>query len=208
MALLIARASSATGTAAWDFGDGSGGSGDMPSHSYTKTGIYDICLIVNDGTEDSAQACIIAVVYDPSGGFVTGGGWITSPAGAYTADPSLTGKANFGFVAKYKKGSPVPTGNTVFAFDLAGFEFHSESYEWLVVNQGGENAQFKGSGLVNDGLDPNGNLYKFMVWAGDSSPDTFRIKIWWEDSSGEHVVYGNGTNQAIGGGNIMVHKGK
>jgi hypothetical protein len=47
-----------------------------------------------------------------------------------------------------------------------------------------------------------------MVWAGDSFPDTFRIKIWWEDSSGEHVVYDNGTNQAIGGGNIMVHKGK
>ena len=41
------------------------------------------------------------VVYDPSAGFVTGGGWINSPMGAYAANPSLTGKANFGFEAKY-----------------------------------------------------------------------------------------------------------
>ena len=47
------------------------------------------------------------VVYDPAGGFVTGGGWINSPAGAYRADPALTGRANFGFVSKYKKGATV-----------------------------------------------------------------------------------------------------
>ncbi len=53
-----------------------------------------------------------------------------------------------------------------------------------VVNQGGDNAQFKGSGTVNGALDSNGNAYKFMLWAGDGSPDTFRIQIWWEDSAG------------------------
>lgn len=42
------------------------------------------------------------VMYDPAGGFVTGGGWITSPAGAYAANPALTGKATFGFESKYK----------------------------------------------------------------------------------------------------------
>ena len=41
--------------------------------------------------------------------------------------------------------------------------------------------------------------------AGGTSPDTFRIKIWWEDEAGEHVVYDNGMDQAIGGGNIVVH---
>jgi hypothetical protein len=44
-----------------------------------------------------------------------------------------------------------------------------------------------------------------MLWAGDSSPDTFRIRIWWEDSAGEHDVYDNGISQVIGGGNIVVH---
>ena len=40
-------------------------------------------------------------VYDPNAGFVTGGGWIDSPLGAYIPDPALAGRANFGFVSKY-----------------------------------------------------------------------------------------------------------
>ena len=190
---------------AWEFGDDSSGSGVMPDHSYVEAGIYNVCLTVDDGTVGSPEVCTMAVVYDPSGGFVTGGGWIDSPAGAYTADSLLTGKATFGFVSKYKKGASVPTGNTEFQFDTGGFNFHSEAYDWLVVNKGGANAQFKGSGTVNDGLDSNGNPYKFMLWAGDGSPDTFRIKIWWEDNGVESVVYDNGTDQAIGAGSIVVH---
>ena len=63
--------------------------------------------------------------------------------------------------------------------------------------------------MVNGALDPNGNAYKFMLWAGDASPDTFRIRIWWEDADGlEHDVYDNGFNQSIGGGSIVVHTGK
>jgi len=123
-------------------------------------------------------------------------------------DESLTGKATFGFVSKYQKGTSVPSGNTAFEFDLAGLAFSSTRYEWLVVNQSGTNAQFKGTGLINGALDPNGNAYKFMLWAGDGSPDTFRIRIWWEDNAGEHDVYDNGTAQAIGAGNIVVHTGK
>jgi hypothetical protein len=196
-------------TYAWDFGDSSSGEGVMPSHSYADAGVYTVCLTVNDGALSSEANCTMAVVYDPSAGFVTGGGWIDSPAGAYTADPSLSGKATFGFVSKYKKGASVPTGTTAFAFDMAGFEFYSDNYEWLVVNKSGINAQFKGSGTVNAALDPNGNPYKFMLWAGDGSPDTFRIRIWWEDTSGaENVVYDNGSDQPINAGNIVVHKSK
>jgi hypothetical protein len=191
-------------TYAWGFGDGVTGMGANPSHSYAAAGIYDVCLTVNDGQVDSDPACTLAVAYDPSGGFVTGGGWINSPAGAYVPDPGLAGKATFGFVAKYKKGVSVPVGNTEFQFAVAGFSFHSETYEWLVV-AGKNKAQFKGSGTVNGGLDPNGNAYKFMIWAGDGTPDTFRIKIWWEDNGTEVVVYDNGAAQAIGGGSIVIH---
>ena len=36
----------------------------------------------------------------------------------------------------------------------------------------------------------NGQEYRFQIWAASGSPDTFRIKIWWEDASGEHeAVY-------------------
>jgi len=195
-------------TFAWNFGDGTTGTGASPKHSFTTTGIYDVCLTVNDGIIDSVPACTLAVVYDPSAGYVTGGGWINSRAGAYKTDKNLAGKASFGFVSKYKKGTSVPTGNTAFEFDLAGLAFSSESYEWLVVNKVGTKAQFKGNGLINGTADTNGKAYKFILWAGDSSPDTFRIRIWWEDAAGEHVVYDNGTAQAIAGGSIVVHPGR
>jgi len=77
-----------------------------------------------------------------------------------------------------------------------------------VVNQGGTNAQFRGSGTVNGALDLNGNPYKFMLWAGDGSPDTFRIKIWSELDGVETVVYDNGFDQEIGGGSIVIHTKK
>lgn len=195
-------------TYTWDFGDGSSGAGAMPAHTYTTVGIYNVCLTVNDGALDSAQACTLAVIYDPSAGFVSGGGWIGSPAGAYRPDISLSGKATFGFMSKYLKGAKVPSGSTEFRFQAGGFNFYSTAYDWLVVSKDKVTAQFKGSGMVNGALDPNGKAYKFMLWAGDGAPDTFRIKIWWEDASGEHVVYDNGFNQAISAGNIVVHTGK
>ncbi len=199
-------------TYSWSFGDGGTAAEATPAHVYTAAGVYQVCLTVSDGEFDSASACTLAVVYDPSAGFVTGGGWINSPAGAFLADDNLAGKATFGFVSRYQKGASLPSGNTAFAFDLAGLSFASSSYEWLVVNQSGANAQFKGSGLINGAADPNGSAYKFMLWASDgastSSADTFRIKIWWEDAAGMHDVYDNGVAQPIGAGNIVVHKSK
>ncbi|MCU0503770.1 MAG: hypothetical protein MUC51_18785, partial [Anaerolineae bacterium] len=62
-------------------------------------------------------------------------------------------------------------------------------------------AQFKGVGTIN-----GEGSYKFMITADDGSPDTFRIKIWYEDGAGEHVVYDNGSQQPLGGGSIVVHK--
>ena len=67
--------------------------GSVAGNTYTagsEAGIFDVCLTVNDGTVDSDPDCTIVVVYDPSAGFVTGGGWIDSPAGAYKADESLS----------------------------------------------------------------------------------------------------------------------
>jgi hypothetical protein len=400
----------------WDFGDGTEpGTGSEPMHSYSGSGIYTVCLTVNDGYVDSEPACTSAVVYDPSGGFVTGGGWIDSPPGAYKGhefdiptlvwdqdfslddtgwlddddgwygdisvaggtatfygdsdsapfsrfdgyrdvwpgtwtaeldvylDPSWPsgqgfdysvaasgsdgnhqrdyifhitkdtstgkllvagsnntnfapredleninhfevttagwytlqhkfyessgalavdlnlvdssgtvlftetrfnatdtipdeiggnryawftyiniadgiqvdnhqlivptsppGKATFGFVSKYKKGADVPTGNTEFQFKDGDLNFHSTSYDWLVVTgNGSDYAKFKGTGTIN-----GEGTYKFQIWAGDDDPDTFRIKIWYEDGGSEVVVYDNGMDQEIGGGSIVVHTKK
>ena len=41
---------------AWDFGDGSTGTGAAPSHAYTALGVFTVTLTVNDGTTTSAPA--------------------------------------------------------------------------------------------------------------------------------------------------------
>lgn len=220
-----------THTALWDWGDGNtspgiveetGGSGTVTgTHTYTMTGVYTARLTVTDDDGDSDESAFrYIVVYDPEGGFVTGGGWIQSPEGAYTLDPSLTGKANFGFVSKYKKGANVPTGNTQFQFKVADLKFHSDTYQWLVVS--GARARYKGVGVIN-----GEGEYKFLLTAVDADinpndsigVDRFRIKIWVEDDQGnETVVYDNGLGAEdypddptvgtteIGGGSIVIHQ--
>lgn len=187
----------------WDLDNN--GSFETPGNTVNYTagltpGIYDIYARATDpGGEDATDDAIV-VVFDPNGGFVTGGGWIMSPAGAYTADPSLAGKATFGFVSKYVKGSTFPVGNTNFQFQAAGFHFQSTSYDWLVV--AGKSAKYKGVGTIN-----GAGEFKFQLSAVDGSPDTFRLKIWTEDQFGiETLIYDNGSQQAIGGGSIVVHK--
>jgi hypothetical protein len=174
-----------------------------PSGAFYEAGIYEVTLTVADshGATDSCTATV--VVYDPSAGFVTGGGWIDSPEEAFTLEPLLTGKASFGFVSKYKKGASTPTGQTEFIFHAGGLNFHSSSYDWLVVT-GSNYAKFKGTGII---MDVPGE-FKFKLWAGDGAPDTFRIKIWRDEDETENVVYDNGKDQSIGGGSIIVHTGK
>jgi hypothetical protein len=170
----------------------------------TAPGIYSFSIRALDrvGVNYGEQE-VKVVVYGARADYVTGGGWIDSPEGAYPADPSLAGKATFGFVSKYRKGADVPTGSTEFQFHPLGLNFHSSSYDWLGVNVSSY-AIFKGSGTINDEGE-----YKFMLWAGDSDPDTLRIKIWMEDEFGiETVIYDNGFDQAIGGGSIVIHTKK
>ena len=162
----------------------------------TIADVYSACVQIP--TTYGALECAPLVVYDASAGFVTGGGWITSLTGAYKADPTLTGRATFGFVSKYQKGATVPSGHTAFVFKTGNLDFQSTAYQWLVVNQGGTNAQFKGSGTIN-----GAGTYDFMIWATDSSPDKFRIQI--TDSTTGTTVYDNGPGEAIGGGSIIVH---
>ncbi len=210
-----------TYTCTVDYDDGTGlqagstaaaGTCEGPDHTYAEAGVYTVTVDVTDDDEGvgSATAETMIVIYDPSGGFVTGGGWIDSPEGAYVADPLLFGKASFGFVSKYKKGANVPTGNTEFQFKAGDLNFHSSSYEWLVI-AGQNRAKYKGVGTING----SGN-YGFMLTAvDDPDGDTFRIKIWDKDNA-DAVEYDNqiGAEEdsyegtALGGGNIVVHTGK
>ena len=51
-------------TYAWDFGDGSTGSGVGPTHVYTVPGTYTVTLIVNDGQDDSDPDTTTAEIAD------------------------------------------------------------------------------------------------------------------------------------------------
>ena len=198
-------------------GGGSGTGQCSSTFAYDAAGVFTVSVTVtdDDGGSDSAVFEFV-VVYDPAAGFVTGGGFIDSPYGAYVPDPAAVGKANFGFVARYKKGQTVPDGQTQFQFKAGDLDFHSATYQFLVV--AGHRAMFKGDGTINGSGD-----YGFLLTAEDgdivpSGPeaDKFRIKIW-DKLAGDTVVYDNNVGasddidaadpQEIGGGSIVIHSG-
>jgi hypothetical protein len=183
------------------------------TRTYSAPGVFIIQVTVtdDDGTAHSSATTTYTVIYDPSGGFVTGGGWIDSPAGACMRAPctdDTIGRANFGFVSKYQKGNNVPTGETEFQFKAGDLNFHSSSYEWLVVTN--FKGQYKGVGTIN-----GTGSYNFMLTAidgqvnGGGGADKFRMRIW--GSSG--LVYDNQLNApdsadpttTLRGGSITVH---
>jgi hypothetical protein len=206
-------------TALWNWGDNTTSSGTVTQsgttgtvvggHTYAADGVYTVTLSVSNAGGHTGQATFqYVVVYNPSAGFVSGGGWITSPTGAYAANTSLTGRANFGLNARYHSGSTVPTGNTEFQLPAANLNFHATSYDWLVITT--NQAQYQGSGTINGA----GN-YGFLVTAldgGGQASDLFRLKIW-DRNNNNAVVYdtqpGAATTAtpttALGGGRIQVH---
>jgi hypothetical protein len=192
------------------------GSSCEGTFAYTQPGVYLVRVTVTDkdGGSGSATTAEYVVIFDSDGGFVTGGGWIESPEGAYVSDPSLTGHANFGFVSKYKKGAHIPTGVTEFQFRVADLNFHSNTYDWLII--AGPKAKFKGTGTINR----TGN-YGFMITGIDENltnstdVDLFRIKIWDKDND-DVIIYDNLLGEpddadpvsASIKGNIVIHKVK
>ena len=198
---------------------------DQPTKGLVATsaalpaGVYTVTLKVtdDDGGYDTRTAPTYVVVYDPSGRFVTGGGWFISPASACAPVLCTTftgaGKASFGFVSSQLKSRDVPSGEIEFDFQAGGLNFKSTSYESLQV--AGSHAQFRGAGTVN-GV----GGYSFQITAtdgqatGGGGADKLRVKIWNSDG----VVYDNQRNASgapmpddlergtiIGGGSIVIH---
>jgi hypothetical protein len=188
-----------------------------PTHAFTSPGVYTINVKVTDanGTGLAGTASVWIVVYDPNGGFVTGGGWLNVGAGSYAANPGLSGRANFGFNSQYKKNANVPTGETEFNFQVGNMDFHSTVYQWLVVS--GFKAQYKGTGTINGAGSYSFTLtaYDGDLAAGNIPGDEFRIQIT-DDNNHNAVVFDNRKSaptdidsanpQLIDGGSIVIHK--
>jgi len=178
--------------------------------------VYKVTAIAGGGCGDPSIAYL--PVYDPSAGFVTGGGWIWSTEGALTGvgNENVTGKANFGFNAKYKKGNKEVDGNTEFQFKAGDLNFKSSSHDAMTLVISGAKATYKGKGLINK---VPGYAFMVSVIDGDvkakGEPDLFRIKIW-VDGSPSNVIYDNqlGVDEnadattELGGGSIVIHNPK
>jgi hypothetical protein len=150
---------------------------------------------------------------DPEAGSITGAGWYESPKGAYVEDISSSGTVSFGFVAEYRQGQQVPTGE--FQLFAPNFDFYSTSYEWLMV---GENpcANLQGHGLMYG--EEEEYTFSLIVCDGDDTGgeyhDEIVVKIW-SALDGE-VVYDNGDDEwgeysyedasQVRGGNVQVRK--
>ncbi len=193
-----------------DWGDGTIDS--QLTHLYTSPGVYTLALTVTDTWGASCSAVFeYAVIYNPSGGYVSGHGSILSPLNTDYTYMQQEGKAKFGFVSKYEKGAKIPTGTTDFQFKAGDLDFESTSYDWLVV--AGARAQYKGIGTINDSGE-----YGFILTGidgainGGGGIDKFRIKIW--DKSSGNVVYDNQAGMTddtdpttvLENGNIIIHK--
>lgn len=53
-------------TYAWDFGDGTSGTGVAPTHAYTAYGSYTVTLVVNDGVYNSAPVSTTVTIFNRS----------------------------------------------------------------------------------------------------------------------------------------------
>jgi hypothetical protein len=200
-----------THTAVFDWGDGTSsaaavdeipGSGTASaSHTYSDPGFYLVTVTVEDDDGDSDQAVLGEIfVFDPDT-FVTGGGWVASPAGALIADRTHTGKATFGFVVRYGKDGSV-RGNLQFALHNR-LSLHAQGFDYLLINDGV--AEFSGWGRINgDGG------YRFLVVATDerlagTDDDLFWITI----TQGGATIYDGSFYPADGlptrGRGIQVH---
>ncbi|MET7689211.1 family 43 glycosylhydrolase [Streptomyces sp. NPDC005483] len=186
-----------THTCVLDWKDGSApqsgtvtASGCRAEHTYAKAGIRRPVITVtdDDGGSDSRTLPEL-IVYDRAAGPALGAGVLTSPAGAYPAEPSVPGKAAFSFAAAYLPGVVAPAGEVSFDFGRAGLKFRSSGSDWLVVT--GSQAVYQGFGAV-DGK----SGYGFRVTATDD-PDTFHLRIW--KKSGGEVVYDNLTGSKVTG---------
>jgi hypothetical protein len=183
--LALAQYTLDGGAAQW-MGTLSGDSGSLaiPIAAFPTAGVHNLCVRAQDMAGNvSDYSCTLLAVYDPAGGFVTGGGWIPGAPG---------GKSNFGLVAKYQQNNSVPTGK--FEFHPGSNKFKSTSLAWLVIS--GNVATVQGNGEWNGA--PG---YLFQLTASDSAGnDQLAVRIW----NGSGTVL-DVPLTGLGGGQIVIH---
>jgi hypothetical protein len=175
----------------------------VPVNTYTA-------MVTVDGGYYSGAGEDVLVVYDPSLGFTTGGGWFTWPG---TDD-----RTNFGYTMKYSKKGSKAQGSLLLIRHLPGgsiFRVKSNAIDGLALGDEGSFgwATFSGkSTYLEPGWpEPVGN-HTFVVYVEDhgepgASTDRFWIEV--EDKDGNAVTLSmdpDAVDNAVllEGGNIVV----
>jgi predicted extracellular nuclease len=185
-----------THTATVEWGDGSSSAGTVDggtvsgSHTYSTAGSYTVRVTVTDQWgHRGASTLESVVVYDPAAGFATGGGWVSSPAGALMSNPGHTGKGSFQLNATYSAGATRPGGSLTYSLSGTQFALGTTSLDWLVVT--GDTARLAGPATLNGSAG-----YRVLATLTDrGKADTLRVAV--TDGSGA-VVYDSGA-QAVQG---------
>ncbi len=186
-----------THTATWNWGDiingnpdittgtvtESNGSGSVSdNHTYTTAGVYTVTLTVTDNHGATGQSTFQFVsVYNPtSQGLFTAGQHFTSPAGAYTANTSLTGTVKFGLSYKYQGTMPVGDRQFTMNFPAANLLFNATTVSSLVIAN--NVATLTGTGTINGGS----TTYNFLVVGVNGG--NIRVQIT-DPSNNNAVIY-------------------
>ncbi|CAN5626394.1 hypothetical protein BH23BAC1_BH23BAC1_30770 [soil metagenome] len=197
-------------------------------------GVYKVSL--DYGSACSSHSVITYVfVSDPSAGFVTGGGWFNSTQNSKYELMKGGGKIHFNLNAKYKKDGKMVDGNL--QLHSSSFRFLATNFENNSLVISGDKAYITGYGTLHykDDLEKSiqdSRRFGFLLAVTDGklkkgknkkSKDHFRLKIWEinSDNSMGKVMYDNqiacsAANldhhleacSPIGGGSIVIHKGK
>jgi outer membrane protein assembly factor BamB len=157
------------------------------------------------------EAVAYVHVFDVGAGFVTGGGWLHSPANPALELMQQPGRAYFDLMAKYKKGDEhLVQGETQLRIENSHMVFRSTHHEAqsLVIN--GNHAFYRGHGTLEHRgergqpvRDPRS--FAFLVSATDAdfgpgngrnkAPDLLRVMVWELNADGSRgaLVYDNQT---------------
>ena len=192
---------------------GSGYEGVQPftcEFSHAAVNTYTVNVSVNGGYYTGHNEDVV-VVFDPSLGFTTGGGWLYWPG--------TTERTNFGYTMKYNKKGERVKGNLLLIRHLADgsiFRIKSNALYGLALGKGDDIgwASFSGKTtyLEPGWVEPIGN-HEFLVYVEDrdqsgSSLDKFWIEM--HDKDGKLIpiisIDRDAIDQAIEiqGGNIIV----
>lgn len=172
------------------------------TYSFADPGVYRVTMNVTDDRNVTASVSnagdreAIVIAYDPTGGYVVGGGWYQSAAGAMT----------FGYNSKYHANGRNIKGEAQMSFGAGTMQFEANSLDYLTIS--GSSAQVAGQGRLN-GEGP----YLFLLSMIDGPTDLVRIKIWHKVTG--QVVYdsqpgasdaANPTTAVGAGSSIVIQK--